>query len=128
MSKFKKPKRVNQIMDEMDSPHTENFDLTKVFQQQGASMPTVSRPLIDAFCRSYENVDSEHLAHELFSMGRLREYFSAWIVPRMPDILSEYINELDACGYPMRTGFDGYPYIMVRYRGATDAEVEEIEE
>lgn len=127
MGKFKKTKRINQIIDEMDSPHSDNFDLTKVFQEQGASMPTVSRPLIDAFCRSYENVDSEHLAHKLFSIGGLREYFNAWIVPKMPDILSEYINELAACGYPMRTGFDGTPYIMIRYRGASDVEIEELE-
>lgn len=128
MGKSKKTKRINQIMDDMDTPCSENFNLTKTFQEQGASAPTISRTLINSFCSSFENAESEHTAHKFFSMGALREFFQAWIVPKMPDMLPEYINELNACGYPVRIGFDGSPYIMVRYRGAVNVEVEEIGE
>ena len=128
MRKSKKPKRINQIMEEMDSPHSENFNLTKTFQEQGASAPSISQTLVNSFCSAFENAESEHTAHKLFSMGALREYFQAWIIPKMPDMLQEYISELDSCGYPVRTGFDGSPYIMVRYRGAVHVEAEEVGE
>jgi hypothetical protein len=67
------------------------------------------------------------MAQELFTMGRLREYFQAWIVPRMPDPLPMYLDELSYLGYPMRTSFDGSPCIMVRYRGSVEVQAEEVE-
>lgn len=121
-------KRVGEIMDSMDTPHN-GFDLGEGFQQNGAGAPSgpkPSQPLLNAFQRSYEPVDSEHLAQAVFSLGRLREYFGAWVVPKMPDLLNAYIEELDYMGYPMRTGFDGTPCIMVRYRGAVNVRAEEV--
>ena len=123
-------KRVGEIMEEMDTPHNE-FDLGERFQQNGAGAPSgpkPSQPLLSAFQRSYEPVDSEHLAQEYFTMGRLREYFQAWIVPKMPDPLPSYLEELDYMGFPVRTSFDGTACIMVRYRGAVEVRAEEVEE
>ena len=121
-------KKVGEIMENMDTPHGD-FNLTGAFQQNGAGGPPaqkISHPLVTSFRNTYENVDSEHLAHEIFTLGRLREYFQAWIVPRMPDPLPSYIDELDYIGFPIRTSFDGSPCIMVRYRGAVDIKAEEV--
>lgn len=115
-------------MEEMDAPHGD-FDLGENFQQNGASGPSgprPSQPLLNAFRNAYEPVSSEHLAQEYFSMGRLRDYFQAWIVPKMPDPLPAYLEELDYMGFPVRTSFDGTACIMVRYRGAVDVRTEEV--
>ena len=122
-------KRVGEVMDSLDTPHGE-FDLTEQFMHNGASGPPgpkASQPMLSAFRNAYEAVSSEHLAQEIFTMGRLREYFQAWIIPKMPDPLPIYIEELDYMGFPMRTSFDGSPCIMVRYRGAMEVRAEEVE-
>ena len=122
-------KRVGEVMDSLDTPHGE-FDLTEQFMHNGASGPPgpkASQPMLSAFRNAYEAVSSEHLAQEIFTMGRLREYFQAWIIPKMPDPLPVYIEELEYMGFPMRTSFDGSPCIMVRYRGAMEVRAEEVE-
>ena len=121
-------KRVGEIMEEMDSPHG-GFDLGESFMKNGSgasSGPKPSQPLLNAFQQSYEPVDSEHMAQVIFSLGRLREYFGAWIIPKMPDPLNAYIEELDYMGYHMRVGFDGTSCIMVRYRGSVEVHAEEV--
>ena len=100
-------KRVGEIMEEMDTPQGGNFNLTGQFMENGPG--------------------GGGMAQELFTMGRLREYFQAWIVPRMPDPLPMYLDELAYLGYPMRTSFDGSPCIMVRYRGSVEVQAEEVE-
>lgn len=128
----KKPgglKRVGEIMDSLDSPHAD-FDMTEQFQKNGAGAPPGPRPtqaLLESFRGTYEPVSSEHIAQELFTMGRLREYFQAWVIPKMPDPLPVYIDELAYMGFPMRTSFDGSPCIMVRYRGAMEVQAEDLE-
>lgn len=122
-------KRVGEIMEEMDTPQGGNFNLTGQFMENGPGgggmKPT--QALLRSFENTYEPVSSEHMAQELFTMGRLREYFQAWIVPRMPDPLPMYLDELAYLGYPMRTSFDGSPCIMVRYRGSVEVQAEEVE-
>lgn len=121
-------KRVGEIMAELDTPHGD-FDLTESFHRNGAGAPPgpkASQPMLAAFRNTFEPVSSEHLAHEVFTTGRLREYFQAWIVPKMPDPLPIYIEELDYMGFPMRTSFDGSPCILVRYRGAVEVQAEEV--
>ena len=120
-------KRVGEIMEQMDTPHGD-FDLGESFKENGAGGGGMkpSQPLLNAFQRSYEPVDSEHFASTLFTLGRLREYFGAWVIPKMPDPLNAYIEELDYMGYHMRTGFDGTSCIMVRYRGAVEVQAEEV--
>lgn len=122
-------KRVGEVMDSLDSPHGE-FDLMESFMHNGAGGPPgpkASQPMLTAFRNTFEAVSSEHLAQEIFTIGRLREYFQAWIIPKMPDPLPIYIEELDYMGFPMRTSFDGSPCIMVRYRGAVEVRAEEVE-
>ena len=122
-------KRVGEIMEEMDTPQGGNVNLTGQFMENGPGgggmKPT--QALLRSFENTYEPVSSEHMAQELFTMGRLREYFQAWIVPRMPDPLPMYLDELAYLGYPMRTSFDGSPCIMVRYRGSVEVQAEEVE-
>lgn len=122
-------KRVGEVMDSLDTPHGE-FGLNEAFQRNGAGAPPgpkASQTLLDSFRRSYEPVESEHLAQVYFSLGRLREYFGAWIIPKMPDPLPVYLEELDCMGYPLRTSFDGTSCIMVRYRGSVEVSAEEVE-
>ena len=128
----KKPfnvKRVGEIMESMETPQGSSFNLTGQFMENGPGgggmKPT--QALLRSFENTYEPVSSEHMVQELFTMGRLREYFQAWIVPRMPDPLPVYLDELAYMGYPMRTSFDGSPCIMVRYRGAMEVQAEEVE-
>lgn len=126
--KFKGLKIVGEVMNQMDTPHNE-FDLGENFKENGAGAPSgpkASQTLLNAFRNAYEPVESEHLAQVHFSMGRLREYFQAWIIPKMPDPLPVYLEELDYMGYPVRTGFDGSACIMVRYRGAVEVRAEEL--
>lgn len=121
-------KRVGEVMDSLDSPHGE-FDLMESFMHNGAGGPPgpkASQPMLTAFRNTFEAVSSEHLAQEIFTIGRLREYFQAWIIPKMPDPLPIYIEELDYLGFPMRSSFDGSPCIMVRYRSAVDIPTEEV--
>lgn len=120
--------KVSEVMDSLDSPHAD-FDLTEQFARNGAGAPPgpkPSQPMLRAFNNTYEPVSSEHLAQEVFTIGRLREYFQAWIIPKMPDPLPLYIEELDYMGFPMRTSFDGSPCILVRYRGAVEIRPEEV--
>lgn len=116
-------------MEELDTPQGSNFNLTGQFMENGPGgggmKPT--QALLRSFENTYEPVSSEHMAQELFTMGRLREYFQAWIVPRMPDPLPMYLDELAFMGFPMRTSFDGSPCIMVRYRGSVEVRAEEVE-
>lgn len=121
-------KRVGEIMNELDTPHNE-FNMGESFQRNGASAPSGPKPsqaLLSAFQRAFEPVDSEHLAHTLFTMGRLREYFQAWIVPKMPDPLPAYLEELDYMGFHVHTGFDGTACVMVRYQHAIDVAPEDV--
>ena len=59
-------KRVGEIMEQMDTPHSE-FDLGESFKENGAGGGGMkpSQPLLNAFQRSYEPVDSEHFASTL---------------------------------------------------------------
>lgn len=121
-------KRIGEIMESMDTPQGSNFNLTGQFMENGPGgggmKPT--QALLRSFENTYEPVGSEHMAQEVFTMGRIREYFQAWIVPRMPDPLPMYLDELSYMGFPMRTSFDGSPCIMVRYRRSVESEVEEV--
>lgn len=81
--------------------------------------PPVPKPamqLVDAFERAYEACNSEHTADDAFTMGRIREYFQAWVIPKMPDPLNAYLEELECRGYRVTSSFDGSPAILVRNR------------
>ena len=69
--------------------------------------------LVDAFADSYKPVVHEEEADELFSVGRIREYFNAWPQPKSPDPLNPYLDELEKRGFAMQTGYDGQPAIFV---------------
>lgn len=127
--KFGNLKKIGEVMSEMDTPH-KGFDLGEDFQKNGASCPA-SKPsyiLLNAFQNSFEPVGSECVAEELFTIGRLREYFQAWVIPKMPDPLPAYLEELDYMGFQMRVSFDGTPCVMVRYRRSFDTYAEEVKE
>lgn len=68
--------------------------------------------LLDAFSESYKPVHDEELADELFTVRRIREYFNAWPVPKMPDPLPPYLEELKTRGFYMQTAYDGSPCIF----------------
>lgn len=74
--------------------------------------------LLDAFSNTYKPVPDEELADELFTVRRIREYFNAWPVPKMPDPLPPYLEELEQRGFTMQTAYDGSPCIFcIRSRG-----------
>lgn len=78
--------------------------------------PKPSMQLVDAFERAYESASSEHTADEVFTIGRIREYFQAYVLPKMPDPLNAYLEELECRGYRVTSSFDGSPSILVRNR------------
>lgn len=66
--------------------------------------PKAMMQLIDAFTDTYRPVSREENAEELFTVRRLRDYFQAWPVPKMPDPLPPYLIELERRGFAMQTG------------------------
>ena len=68
--------------------------------------------LVDAFCDTYRDAGSEETADEIFTMRRLREYFGAWPLPKTPDPLPPYVNELERRGFAMHTCWDGQPALF----------------
>ena len=69
--------------------------------------------LVDSFCDTYKAVRYEDEADEVFTISRIREYFSAWPIPKMPDPLGCYLEELERRGFVAQTTFDGQPAIFV---------------
>lgn len=87
------------------------------FDNPAPKPPKPVMSLIDAFTDTYKPVEREEYADEIFPVRRLRDYFQAWPIPKMPDPLPPYINELEKRGYPMLTGYDGLPALFcVRWR------------
>ena len=80
--------------------------------------PKAAMQLIDAFTEAYKPVPDEDLADDLFTIARIREYFNAWPIPKMPDPLSAYLDELEKQGFAMQTSYDGSPAIFCAYRRA----------
>lgn len=75
--------------------------------------------LVDAFCDTYRDACREEDADEVFTVRRLREYFSAWPLPKSPDPLPPYINELEKRGFSMQTCWDGQPAVLCQRRKNT---------
>lgn len=84
----------------------------KPFQKQEPPRPKAVMQLIDAFCDTYKPLPTEDQAEERFTMRKLREYFQAWPLPKMPDPLPSYLEALEDKGYAMQTGYDGSPCIF----------------
>lgn len=80
------------------------------------AQPKAMMQLIDAFADAFRPSVMEEEAEEVFTVGRIREYFQAWPIPAMPDPLPPYLDELEARGFLMRTGFDGQPAIFCTRR------------
>lgn len=77
-----------------------------------ARPPKAMMQLVDAFTDNYSPVMREEDAGAVFTVAKLREYFNAWPVPKMPDPLPPYLNELERKGFAMQTGYDGQPAIF----------------
>lgn len=88
---------------------------------QGSPQQEVCNELIDCFLCGYEQVEHEVMATDVIGMGRLREIFQAWIVPRMPDPLPLYLAELDRRGYYLRCTYDGSQALFLRKRMSSEA-------
>lgn len=80
--------------------------------------PKAAMQLIDAFTEAYKPVPDEDLADDLFTIARIREYFNAWPIPKMPDPMPAYLDELEKRGFAMQTSYDGSPAIFCAYRRA----------
>lgn len=85
---------------------------------EGGKEPAkVSVELLKSFRDAYSPCESEMLSDEVFTMGRLREYFGCFISvdPRWGDLLPSYLEKLDGYGYKMRTSYMGEPAIFVTF-------------
>ena len=80
--------------------------------QQAPPPPKAITQLIDAFCDTYKPVIREEYAEEIFTVRRIREYFQAWPVPKMPDPLPPYMEELEKRGFAMQTSYEGSPALF----------------
>lgn len=102
----------------------QGFERTSVVPgggRQGPPQQEVCYELIDGFLCGYEQVEHEVMATDVIGMGRLREIFQAWIVPRMPDPLPLYLAELDRRGYHLRCTYDGSQALFLRKRMSPEA-------
>lgn len=102
----------------------------KPFKKQEPPPAKAMKQLVDAFCDTYKPVSTEEMAEELFTMRKLREYFQAWPIPKMPDPLPPYLDELELKGYAMQTGYDGSPAIFcIRWKSRGEiCKAEEVDE
>lgn len=83
--------------------------MKKIFKPEPPPVSKAMIQLIDAFCDTYKPVAYEEEADEVFTVRRLREYFNAWPLPKTPDPLPPYMNELERRGFAMQTSYDGQP-------------------
>ncbi len=86
----------------------------KMLPTQQLPQPKAIMTIVDAFVNTFRPVMSEDEADDYFTVAKLREYFNAWPIPKMPDPLPPYIKELNERGFLMITGYDGRPAIFVR--------------
>lgn len=70
--------------------------------------------LVNAFANAYISVDCEEIAHEVYTIDKLRLYFSAYTIPKMPDPLNQYLYRLSEEGFSMRQTSFNVPGILVR--------------
>lgn len=83
----------------------------------GDNSPKPSDELIESFCAAYTPCANEGMADEVFTIGKLREYFGCFMTvdPRWIDLLSFYLKDLERRGYRMMTSFMGEPAIFVTF-------------
>lgn len=113
---MKKKRNLADLSDEM----TEEIIFEGMKGGKGAPPPPEpSKELINAFINSYEEVAEEYMATDFFDIGRLRAYFQAWMLPRMPDPLPTYLSSLADQGFNMRTSCDGSLCMFLRMRRDT---------
>ena len=96
-----------------------NSETGEVSMQNDSQGPVliVINGMVDAFCEVYEPCDSECAADEIFTIGRLREFFNAYQMIGMVDPLSEYLNMLAEQGYCLHMTSLGVPGLTVSLRG-----------
>lgn len=101
----------------------QGFERTSIIPagRQGPPQQEVCYELIDGFLSGYEQVEHEVMATNVIGMGRLREIFQAWIVPRMPDPLPLYLAELEYRGFHLRCTYDGSQALFLRKRMSPEA-------
>lgn len=81
--------------------------------------PKPSQELLNGFYDTFIPCDTERMADEVFTMGKLREYFQCYISvdPRWGDMLPEYLAALASKGYKLKTSYSGEPAIFVLWNG-----------
>lgn len=91
------------------------------YQDPALQPPKALMQLVDAFTDTYKPVEREEYADEVFTVRRIREYFQAWPIPKMPDPLPPYLVELEKRGFAMQTAYDGHPALFcVRWQVDTE--------
>lgn len=68
---------------------------------------------VQAFCKSYMPCEHETEAVEIFTDAKLREYFQAYPMPSVGDLLAPYLEALEGEGYVLKTSVTGEPAIFV---------------
>ena len=81
-------------------------------QDPALQPPKALMQLVDAFTDTYKPVEREEYADEVLTVRRIREYFQAWPIPKMPDPLPPYLVELERRGFAMQTSYDGHPALF----------------
>ena len=88
----------------------------KIIQGGIIQPPKAVSAMLDAFVSTFSPALKEEEADDFFTVAKLRQYFNAWPIPKMPDPLPPYIKELGENGYVMLTGYDGRATIFVKKR------------
>lgn len=78
----------------------------------------VCEQLVSAFVESHIPVMNENIADEIWTIDRLRLYFSAYLLPKMPDPLPQYIMRLNDEGFQLCNTSFGVPGILTRRKRA----------
>lgn len=84
-------------------------------QEQQEPMLVVIDQLVDCFTGSYEPCYKEYDADEVFTIGKLRNFFCAYDPkPGFVDPIGEYLRILSEEGFVLQVTYEGLPAIFVK--------------
>ena len=101
-----------------------NSETGEVEEQGGgkSGLPVVQPtwPLVEGFCDNYQPCGNELAADEVFTLGKLRDYFKCYAIldPRWVDVFPKYLDALVERGFKVQTAFCGEPAIFVNWKFA----------
>lgn len=92
------------------------INMGKHNEQQEQQMATLEdfylEEKVEAFARRYRPVKKQGISTEVFTEGRLREFFGAYPLPAQGDLLRIYLEGIKKRGFLMEVSLSGEPAVL----------------